>query len=315
MSKSNKIISIFFISSMLSPLQASIFKDSALEAAEKMNYSGRITLTNKSGMAIASGALVSLYTSENGAKRALGLTTAHTFLDNELQPEAYDSVTFSTDGFHSTTIQTAFIPNSLKMQHGQRVNDISLFLTGELPEKMDATTMPLYTGVGYSSRPNLEAFVVGYGNMYEPGATRELCSDYKRRRGFTSTTFYSKETDFKGHPCFRTFLKGSLTTEEIMRERFINGFSNTLDDKIQLKFGKKDLWVCAHKNQVSFSSACSGSPLIFKTSTGFKVAGVLSQTSIETLDAPLFEKQPLVVHTFEAVPSHPWLVECAAKFA
>ena len=73
--------------------------------------------------------------------------------------------------------------------------------------------------------------------------------------------------------------------------------------------------MCAHKNQVSFSSACSGSPLIFKTSTGFKVAGVLSQTSIETLDAPLFEKQPLVVHTFEAVPSHPWLVECAAKFA
>jgi hypothetical protein len=315
---SKNLQKIFFSTSfILSPcLYAS---SQSLE--ENLAYCGSIQTFTSQGIAIASGTLVGLYAPEGdmGPKKGIGLTTAHTFLDKDLLPLNFKSSSFSTShtiviGGTGADIESISMPTGVGMENGQGINDICLFTTGYLAAPMTIKTLPLYTGQGYKAKPNLEGMILGYGSMYKAGATHETEYDLARHKGYTSTTFYSAETDFRNRPVFRTFLKGSLTKAEILQEGFLNGFSNAAGDDAKLHMKTGYLFVKAHKNQSSPGSGCSGGPLVFNTSIGPRLAGVFSQTSLETLGMSLFDKKPLVTHTFEAVPAHPWLHECVEQF-
>lgn len=308
---------LFTTSFILSPfLQAS---SESLE--DKLAYCGSIQILTPAGLELASGTLVGLYAPEGemGPKKGICLTTAHTFLDKDLRPLDCRVPSFSTSpsiviGGAGADVESIYMPTDVRMESGAGINDICLFITGYLPDTMTVKTLPLYTGQGYKAKPNLEGMVVGYGPMYKAGATCETKHDMKRHSGYISTTFYSAEQDFRDRPVFRTLLRGSLTRTEILKEQFMNAFSNTPDDKLQLRMRKGDLFVCAHKNQSSPASGCSGGPLVLNTSLGLRVAGVFSQTSLETLGISLFDDKPLVAHTFEAVPSHPWILSCTEQF-
>lgn len=300
---------------------SSILHASSESLEDKLAYCGSIQVPTLKGIDLASGTIVGLYApeGESGPKKAIGLTTAHTFLDETFQPLVCRPPFFSTNASidlskKGSAVERVYIPTDTRIEDGQGINDICLFTTRFLPDSMTVKVLPLYTGQGYKAKPNLEGMIVGYGSMYKAGATVEKKNDLKRHSGYTCTTFYSAEQDIRKRPVFRTFLRGSLTTEEILKEQFMNGFSNTDDDKLQLVTSRSSLFVCAHKNQSSPASGCSGGPLVFNTSLGPRVSGVFSQTSLETLGMSMFGDKPLVMHTFEAVPSHTWLLSCVEEF-
>jgi len=304
------------------------------KSARTKDYTAMVGVFSKTGAKIASATFLGVYGSGE-EKYAIGLTTAHSFVDapstpvDTLQLEDVTSVEVfcgpdPSDRFikrctrdskhHGIKVNRLFIPKGYCMQNGQGINDICLFVTDPIPKKVTIKTLPLYGGVltGYT---HLSGMVIGTGVLYEPKATKNRKLDYIRRKAFTCVTYYDVNQDLRGAPCFRTFLKGTLSSSVIERTGFMNGFSKE-DNRIDYAIPSttKKIWIDAHKKQVSFGQGSSGSSLIVN-SDGLKVVAVLSQTSLETIGTRTpYNDYPLVCTRYEPVSQHPWLKECVDEF-
>lgn len=297
-----------------------LFTANAVQASASTDYSyaGLVVERGCSGFSVSSASLVGIYAGADGIKRGLCMGTAHTFIDPDTKvlTSKAAKIIFAdqcqksdfTDPRQGVRIRQIFYPESYGISNGEGQDDICLFTTEDLPDWVQK--IAFYTGTGYAKKPSNEAEVVGYGNMYPPGATKEAKCDYSRKTGRTRVTYYSAEKDLRGRPCFRTCLKGTIPSPTMQVTGFMNGFDVA---EIELRSRSNSLYICAHERQVSFSNTCSGAPLVFNTKDGHRVAGVFSQTSADKLGGK-FEEFPLILHTFTPVPGNPWLLKMAEQF-
>lgn len=161
----------------------------------------------------------------------------------------------------------------------------------------DIQPLPLYNGTGYK-KPHIASCFVGYGE-FGLNTSGTLTNSFDRRLGYTNISY----TSWRGHESFHHWLCGlddltSFTTNP-RQWRF--------DPKMtaEILYGSDPICVMPHKNQALFGDGGSGSPLLFKTKDGNKIAGVASQTMAEVL--PLLKSlgRPLIVQAFE--PVMPWV--------
>ena len=381
----NKIKSLLYLTATLLIAFSSYaserdsFYEKYEKPAENLNYCPMILSFDSKYSTAASAVFVGIHTDAQQQKRAIGLTTAHTFtcyddskqimdgLSAYLYTEADNTKIFETlkkskieeakespptqhtpgtleRQLGGIKIEKIFSPKSLENREDKSfVSDISMFLTEILPRDCNISTLPLYDGLGYKTRSNLDALVVGYGNLYEPGISHDNAGAGKtRKRGFTKVTYYGEDKDLlEKYSAFKTYLQVPVPFKEIKDNSVEEKFSKKPSDNKTIQTGERTTYICAHKKQVSTGNGFSGGPLLLKTSNGLRVAGIYASCGIafeqtrliaesseatsvkEMLAIGLkmegFQKncrniKPILRNTCEAIPSYPWIYTCVDEF-
>jgi hypothetical protein len=306
---------------LLFQINESVATDLYAERAKDMNYSCKVLSLDEGdkGYSESLGAIVGLYQDDLTNKmKAIGVTSAHSFWSKGVPSDLpKDSRVVCSDSYYDAyerfkqgnrreilTVNTAIVPKGFS---GNPLDgkDICLFTTDFFPENLLLEKIDLYNGSQYISKRNISAFGVGYGDLFLDGNRQPLGSPYERRRGFTTVNFYP---DFKGTSCFLTLLRAANTYQILGTDPVDYSFL-PVRQSLPQKFKHGDEFYCFsyHNKQVSFGRGFSGSPLIFKTSVGYCLAGVYSTGFI--LGAQYDDKpQPTPpAHRIEAVGQYPWL--------
>lgn len=296
------------------------------------NATCMVAVVTENEPSLSTGTLVGVYTRADGSKHGLVLTTAHTFFYKGTPTEIvatkgfYCGVGFGDDRaqFVGELFTGAKIENWYKIVRyfylpleecsGQFTKDICLAEI-ILPSDSSLEPVQLYDGAGYTKRPNLSAKLFGYGPVYGPGATGEIRNRLKRNVSNFHVSYYNNEADLRGSACFRTYVYGTLTSDEIVKGGFADGFRAGSGEYTFVSSDQSEpmtIHVHAEASTKLPSMGYSGGALIFRTTRGYEVAGVYSQSSAETI-FDTFET-PLIAKKFESVPDHRWLYEAIRRF-
>lgn len=317
------------------PTYGSSLKKKAFED----NFCGMLLVSHDKGDSYSTATLIATYKS---GQESMGLfvTAAHVFVDEKLQVKKNLQATLFLDKDNlcasdedekrvqskRAAIMRVFLLKSMRVpdKYVGTIGDIAL-ATAILPKDCPIRSIPLYDGKGYLKKKNLEALFVTYGRLYGPNAKKKLPMDYKRKVGSTKVTFYNQEEDLYEYSCFRTFLSSTLSVEQMREKGLRIGFTKkggpeTIE--LSTKDGTKKIFLSPHKKQVNFTKGASGGALVFKTSKGFVIAGVFSQThtykvigSKNPATAMEEYERPLIIHKFEAISTHKWIHEFVKKLS
>lgn len=193
-------------------------------------------------------------------------------------------------------------PESKESKKGEvraplRLNDLAILefdaaQHSKALEEAEATPAVLYDGSGYSSKPLLDAQIVGFGRFATHSGSTSLYFHHPRAHsGHTKVTYgllEDRNTFFHWSMLNTEWLKSIAEALKVLGSEAPQGnrqpFLLQLEPRqaIWLKDGTKVSFQ-SHMNQALLDEGDLGGPMFFKSGGSFKVAGIASSVSQEQL--------------------------------